>query len=64
MLADEIEEIKRIIDKACELYRKDLIQVQNIITRVTHVNDVIDIQGSVDSFRQKLKKEVRDETQN
>lgn len=57
MLTDEIEEIKRIIDKACELYCEDLIQVQNIITRVTHVNDVIDIHGSVDGFRQKLLEE-------
>ena len=55
------EEAIRLIDKACELYREDMIQVQNIITRVTHVNDVIDIQGSVDSFRQKLEKEVRND---
>lgn len=55
------EEAIRLINKACELYRKDMIQVQNIITRVTHVNDVIDIQGSVDSFRQKLEKEVRND---
>lgn len=55
------EEAIRLINKACKLYREDLIQVQNIITRVTQVNDVIDIQGSVDSFRQKLKKEVQND---
>lgn len=51
------EEAIRLIDKACELYRKDLILIDKMTSCVKRLNHIIDIQGSVDDFRKKLLEE-------
>lgn len=51
------EEAIRLINKACELYRKDLILINKMTSCVKRLNNIIDIQGSVDDFRKKLLEE-------
>lgn len=51
------EKTIRLINKACELYRKDLILIDKMTSCVKRLNHIIDVQGSVDGFRQKLLEE-------
>lgn len=48
------KEKKELVDKACDKYRKDIIEIQNLLNRVKKLKGLIDIDGSVDDFRKAI----------
>ena len=55
-IASRLIERKELIDKACELYREELQQIQKLIAKIrTTAADVLDIEGSVADFRKAME---------
>jgi len=47
---------KTMIDKACDLYRKELRQMQNLIAMIRKgAAEILDIEGSVADFRKAME---------
>ena len=56
IIASRWTERKELIDKACELYREELQQIQRLMAKIRPTAaDVLDIEGSVADFREAME---------